>query len=137
MSTVSTMGVREMKAQEVMHQGCVTIKSQATISEALEKMRQAKVSCLVVEPRRPGDAYGIVTRQDLLEKAVVPGPRRFNFSEHRVYEVMNKPLITISPGLKVKYAARLLSRNHMRRLPVFDGEKIVGILGDTDIFNKL
>ena len=129
--------VREMKTQEVMHQGCITIKSQATLSEALGRMRQNRVSSLVVEPRTPGDAYGIVTRRDLLSKAFVQGPKRCNFSQRKVYELMSKPLVTISPGLKVKYAARLMKRDNVHRLPVFDGQKMVGMLADSDIFNKL
>ncbi|MFA6318975.1 MAG: CBS domain-containing protein [Elusimicrobiota bacterium] len=137
MATAGTLAVREMKVAEVMRRGCITIGSHETLSQALDKMRRYRVSSLVVEPRWEGDAYGIVTRQDLLEKAFVPGPRRCNFSEHRVYEVMTKPLITVPPGLKVKYAARILQQHHMRRVPVFDGQRIVGILGDSDILGKL
>lgn len=138
---MSAMGmktqVREMKTREVMHQNCITIKSDSTLWDALDKMRRSQVSSLIVEPRQAGDAYGIVTRRDLLEKAFAPGPKRFNFSEHKVYEVMTKPLVTVSPGLKVKYAARLLRRHNVHRLPVFDGQKLVGIITESDIFQKL
>ncbi|HAM35430.1 MAG TPA: signal transduction protein [Elusimicrobia bacterium] len=138
MTTITTKStIRELKAQEVMHQGCITIKSNATLSEALEKMRKAQVSSLIVEPREPGDAYGILSRRDLVDRAFVPGPKRFNFSEHRVYELMTKPLVTISPGLKVKYAARMMRRANVRRLPVFDGQKMIGMLTDSDIFKRL
>jgi CBS domain-containing protein len=129
--------LRESKTREVMHEGCITIRSNATVREALDKMRKAQVKCLIVEPREAGDAYGIVTRRDIIEKAFVPGPKRFNFSEHKVYEVMNKPLLTVSPGLKVKYAARLLRRHNVRHLPVFDGQKLVGMLTESDILQKV
>ena len=61
------VGVREQKVVDVMHHGCITIKSHATASEAIRKMKDTGVSSLVVEPRFKGDAYGIVTRKDIVE----------------------------------------------------------------------
>ena len=135
--TMEKQDVRELKTRDLMHEGCITIRSDATLSSALQKMKQAQVSSLLVEPREPGDAYGIVTRRDLIEKAFVPGSKRFNFSEHRVFEVMTKPVVTVAPGLKAKYTARLMKRENVRRLPVFDGETMVGMIADSDIFKKL
>jgi len=129
--------MREMKTEQLMHRGALMIKSDATLTEAIKKMHAARVSSLVVEPRCKGDAYGIITRRDMVGRAFADGPQRLNFSETKVYELMTKPLVTISPGLKVKYAARLMHREGVRRLPVFDGDKIVGILSNTDLFRVL
>lgn len=137
MAKIIEKGVRELHVRELMHEGCVTVRSDASVTDALRKMQRTQVSSLIVEPRNGGDAYGIVTRRDVLEKAFVPGPRRFNFSEHKVFEIMTKPLVTVSPGLKVKYAARLMEREDVHRMPVFDGQRVVGILTDSDIFRKL
>jgi len=54
-----------------------------------------------------------------------------------VHEIMTKPLITVSPGLSVKYCARLFAKTGIRRAPVFDGKKIVGILSNSDIFKTV
>ncbi len=129
--------VREIPVSDVMHKGCISIRSDANLTEAIRKMQNAQVSSLIVEPRDAGDAYGIVTRRDILEKAFVPGAKRFNFSQHKVYEIMTKPFVTVSPGLKVKYAARLMARENCHRLPVFDGHKVVGMVSDSDIFRKI
>lgn len=128
---------RELTVKEVMHEGCITVRSDARLTDAIRKMNDAGVASLVVEPRWEGDAYGIITRRDILNEAFVPGPKRFNFSERRVYELMTKPFITVSPGLKVKYAARLLQRHSLHHLPVHDGAKMVGMLADSDIFKQL
>lgn len=135
--TTEKLGVREMRVREIMRRGCVMIKSDATVSEAIRRMQVAKVSSLIVEPRGKGDAYGIVTRKDIVGRAVEPGPKRFNFSDRRVFELMTKPIVTVSPGIKCKYAVRLMMREGVRRLPVFDGKEMVGILSDTDVFRAV
>jgi CBS domain-containing protein len=129
--------LRDKTVAEVMHPGCISIRSNATLTDAIDKMRKAQVSSLIVEPRFEGDGYGIVTRRDVLAKAFVPGQKRMNFSERRVYEIMTKPFVTVPPHLKVKYAARLMTRENVHRMPVLDGTKIIGMLSDSDIFSKL
>lgn len=129
--------VRDQTVKEIMHQGCLTIRSDATLTDAIRKMNDAGVSSLLVEPRWDGDAYGIVSRRDVLDEAFVPGPRRFNFSERQVFEVMTKPFIAVSSGLKVKYAARLMKRYGVHHLPVHEGARMVGMLSDQDIFSRI
>jgi len=55
----------------------------------------------------------------------------------KVFEIMSKPLVTVSPGLQLKYCARLFNAAGIRRAVVFDGKEIVGILSNTDIFNAI
>lgn len=128
--------VRTMKAQDLMHKGVETIDGSATVAEALKKMRGKKVSSLVVNRRGVGDAWGIVTKKDIVAKVIDPGPKRRNLSETKVHEVMSKPLITVSPGLAIKYCVRLMSKGGVTRAPVFDGKEIIGILSFTDVFNS-
>ena len=92
------------------------------------------VSSLVVNRRGHEDAWGIVTRKDIVSKVVDPGKDPKGV---RVHEIMSKPLITVSPGLALKYCARLFHRSGVRRAPVFDGRDIVGIISNTDIFNAI
>jgi CBS domain-containing protein len=55
----------------------------------------------------------------------------------KVFEIMTKPLVMVSPGLALKYCARLLHHAGIRRAPVFDGKNIIGMLSNTDIFNAI
>ena len=120
------------KAQEVMTKEVVTIDGSATVAAAVAKMRDRKVSSLVVERRAVEDAYGMLTRKDVVAKVVSPGKK---LSEVKVYEIMTKPLVMVSPGLELKYCARLMAMAGIRRAPVFDGKEIIGILSNTDIFH--
>lgn len=128
--------VRTMKAQDLMHKGVETIDGSATVAEVLKKMREKKVSSLIVNRRNGADAWGIITKKDIVTKVIDPGPSRRNLSETKVYEIMCKPLVTVSPGLAIKYCIRLMSRAGVTRAPVFDGKEIIGILSFTDVFNN-
>jgi CBS domain-containing protein len=75
-----------------------------------------------------------VTRKDIVSKIVDPGK---DPESVKVFEIMTKPMITVSPGLALKYAARLLNNAGIRRAPVFDGKEMVGIISNTDIFNAI
>ena len=129
--------VRTKKAQDLMHKGVETIDGAATVAEALKKMREKKVSSLIVNRRDVGDAWGIVTKKDIVTKVVDPGPTRRNLSTTRVHEIMSKPLVTVSPGLAIKYSVRLMAKAGVTRAPVFDGKEIIGILSFTDVFNNM
>ncbi len=127
--------VREMKAADVMRKGVETISSGAKVTEALRKMKELKVSSLIVDRRNMDDAYGLVTKTDIVKKVIDAGPKRKNLSDTKVFQIMSKPLVTVSPGLKIKYCGRVMNKSGVSRVPVFDGKQIVGILSRSDIFN--
>lgn len=137
MAKTAKVNVRSKKAQELMHKGVETIDGSATVAQALKKMRETKVSSLVVNRRDVGDAWGIITKKDIVTKVVDPGPSRRNLSGTKVYEIMSKPMVTVSPGLAIKYCIRLMARAGVTRAPVFDGKEIIGILSFTDVFNNI
>lgn len=125
---------RRLKAKDVMTQDVVTIDGKETVAEAMALMREKKVSSLVVNRRNHDEAWGIVTRKDVVSKVIDPGR---DSRDVRVFEIMTKPVITVYPDLALKYCARLMNMCGIRRAPVFDGKEIVGILSNTDIFNAM
>jgi CBS domain-containing protein len=127
-------GVRFATASTVMKKNIVTIDGKETVAEAIKLMREKRVSSLLVNRRGQDDAWGIVTRKDVVNKIVDPGK---NPKEVKVFEIMTKPLLMVSPGLALKYCARLFHNAGVRRAPVFDGKDVIGILSNTDIFNAI
>ena len=126
--------VRFKKVGDVMRKDVVFVDGSETAAGAVAKMREKKVSSLVVNRRTHEDAWGIVTRKDIVSKVVDPGK---DPKSVKVFEIMTKPLITVSPGLALKYCARLFHNAGIQRAPVFDGKEIVGIVSNTDIFNAI
>lgn len=126
--------VRFATAGDVMHKEVVFIDGKKSVADAIRLMREKKVSSLIVNRRGVEDAFGIVTRKDVVSKVVDPGK---DPAQVKVFEIMSKPLITVSPGLQLKYCARLFNAAGIRRAVVFDGKEIIGILSNTDIFNAV
>ena len=126
--------VRFAKAADVMNKDVAYIDGNKTVANAIKLMREKRVSSLIVNRRNARDAWGIMTRKDVVSKVVDPGK---NPADIKVFEIMSKPLVMVSPGLQLKYCARLFNEAGVRRAPVFDGKEIVGILSNTNIFNAI
>lgn len=120
-----------MKTLDIMTKKVEFIDGSKTVADAIKQMNEHSVSSLIVDHRGMEDAYGIVTRKDIVNKIVATGD---NPHTTKVADIMSKPLVFASPGLEHKYAARLLTHTGFRRLPVFDGKVIVGMLSNSDIF---
>lgn len=119
-------------AAEIMSDRVVTIRSSATVSEAVELMKDKGISTLIVDRRHNRDAYGIITETDIVEKVAAYGK---NPCKVRVYEIMTKPCIVVNPDLGVEYVARLFTNFGIRCAPVIK-DKLIGIISFTDILTK-
>nr|VFK07459.1 MAG: CBS domain-containing protein [Candidatus Kentron sp. LPFa]VFK18494.1 MAG: CBS domain-containing protein [Candidatus Kentron sp. LPFa]VFK24192.1 MAG: CBS domain-containing protein [Candidatus Kentron sp. LPFa]VFK61784.1 MAG: CBS domain-containing protein [Candidatus Kentron sp. UNK]VFK69993.1 MAG: CBS domain-containing protein [Candidatus Kentron sp. UNK] len=119
-----------LRVRHVMKRKFDTVNGLATIKEALEKMQHVEVKCLIVEKRHEDDEYGILLLSDIARKVVAinRAPERVN-----VYEVMQKPVIAVDPGMDVRYCARLFDRFGISRTPVLEEEKVIGIVSFTDL----
>ena len=126
--------VRFATVADVMTRNVVFIDGKEPVDTAIRLMRKKGVSSLVVNRRNEEDAWGIVTRKDVIHKVVNPGKHPL---EVRVFQIMTKPVVTVTPELALKYCARLMNNAGIRRAPVYDGREIVGIVSNTDIFNAI
>ena len=114
-----------VRARDVMHKGVTSIDGMVTAKEAAAKMREHRINELLVEKRHPDDAWGIIVVQDLIRGVILPGR---SSDEVNVYEIMTKPVITVPADMDVRYVARLLYRAGIRRAPVEEGGKLVGMI---------
>lgn len=121
-----------MQAQEIMTTDVITISGSATVAEAVKIIKEKGLRALIVDRRSDSDPYGIVTETDIVYKVAAFGrdPKQM-----RVYEIMTKPCVTVSPDLGVEYVARLFANTRIRRAPVVKG-KLLGIISISDILNK-
>ncbi|MBN2734277.1 MAG: CBS domain-containing protein [Methanomicrobiaceae archaeon] len=108
----------------------VTISSEATVWKAAEKMCRNEVgSCIVLQNNVP---KGIVTEEDLTCKIVSVNKKP---SEVYVSEIMSTPLITIESDRTVGEATHMMVSNKVRRLPVVEKNKVVGLVTVRDILS--
>jgi CBS domain-containing protein len=128
------MDVILTKAKDLMQIDVKTVQKEVKLLAATKMMRDFNVSSLVVEPENDGDAFGIITRKDIVE-AIVMDPT--GGSSLVVDDVMTKPALTINAGLSISHCHQMMRMVGVRRLPVVDGTKLVGILSNADVFAKL
>lgn len=119
-------------ASDVMTKHVVDIEPDATVAEAIDKMKQWNVSSLLVQRQDPTDTWGFMSQTDVIEKVVARGD---DPESVLVHEIMTKPVITVPPGCSLPDCASLMARADIRRVLVFDGQDIVGIVSSSDIFN--
>jgi CBS domain-containing protein len=118
-------------AVDVMTKHVVDIESDASVADAIDKMRQWNVSSLLVKRKDTTDTWGFMSQTDVIEKVVAEG---LDPAQVHVYEVMTKPVITVPPNCSLQDCAALMARADIRRVLVFDGQAIVGIVSSSDIF---
>ena len=116
---------KHIQVHEVMTPMPVPVDGLATVREALNRMREAKVRSLVVERRRPGDEFGIIVVSDIANKVLA---RNRSLDRTNVYEVMSKPVLTVDSAMEIKYAIRLLSKFGLSRSLVVDHNEPVGFV---------
>ena len=128
------MNIQKLRVQELMQSDVKWTNKSTTISKAAKMMHDSGLSSLVVEPDADGDAFGIITRRDIIEaflSSTISGP------SHLVEDAMTKPAITVNLSMSIYNCQLLMRMVGVRRLPVVNGNKLVGILSNTDIFGKL
>jgi CBS domain-containing protein len=117
--------------KDIMTKNVVTIKVDKTVFEAAELMNSKGIGCLlIVQDEAP---VGIVTERDFVRRIVA---KNLPYSV-KVSEIMTKNLITVDPDVSLKDAARLMSINKIRRLPVLKQNKLVGIVVASDFVRNL
>jgi len=114
-----------IRGRDVMSAGIISIDGMATASEAAALMRKERVHSLLVNKRHADDAWGLVSVQDIINGVLIPGKRA---TEVNIYEIMTKPVMSVPADMDIRYIARLLHRVGMRRAPVEENGKLIGMV---------
>ncbi len=120
--------VKAIPVLEIMSKQPVTTAPDASIHHAARSMRTKDVGSLLVISN--GKPIGIITEKDLVTKVVAEDRLP---SEIQVQECMTSPVVTVEPYQEVVEAARTMAELRIRRLPVVDGENLVGLITENDI----
>jgi CBS domain-containing protein len=121
-----------MKASDIMTKDVATIRSAATVAEAVHLMQARGWRSLIVDRDDEQDAYGILTETDIQLKVNAMGK---NPQQILVREIMTKPCIVVNPDLSVEHVLRLFVNHRILRAPVIQKE-LLGIISISDILIK-
>ncbi len=109
-----------VRVSDVMTPDVKTIGRIATVAEAIEMIKTAKVASLVVERKDESDEFGMLTIRDIAREVVATDKQA---ERTGVYEIMTKPVLTVPSEMNIKYAVRLLVRYSVSRAVVIDHER--------------
>ncbi|HBW37980.1 CBS domain-containing protein [Desulfosporosinus sp. BICA1-9] len=119
-----------MKVREVMTTSVECAAPNTTVVELATMMKNNDIGSIpICEAQK---VIGIITDRDIVLKAVADGK---NIEKRTAKEVMNSKVITVTADQDVHEAASLMSKYQIRRLPVVEQGKLIGIvaLGDLAI----
>ena len=120
MSAPTWVPVRQVMRADVTH-----VNGRINILEAMRIMKKVQATCLIVEKRHENDEYGMLLFSDVARQVIAKdrAPERVN-----VYEIMAKPVISVRPGMDIRYCARLFDSFGISHAPVIENDKVVGIV---------
>ena len=119
--------VGPVRISEVMTESVVTADCSATLREVGELMRDLGVGSVVI--CETGYPAGLITDRDLALDVAADG-----VSIHdEVRDYATRPLVTCESGMDIEEAAALMVQHRVRRLPVVNGDQLVGIVTLDDL----
>ena len=117
-----------LRVEDVMVKEVIEIDANVTIIEAAGVMNKFEIGCLIAI--RKGKVSGILTERDLLKRVVAEGK---DASKVRVRDIMTSPLVIAEPKMDLSEAVKLMFQMKIKKLPVVEGKRLVGLLSLTDI----
>jgi CBS domain-containing protein len=112
-----------MKVRALMTTEPVTVAPGATLGEVATLMKQQ--DCGAIPVVEGGRLVGIVTDRDIVIRGVAAGT---DPKTQRVSTVMSADPVTVGPDDDVSDAEQVMADRQIRRLPVVEGDRLVGII---------
>ena len=125
------MATEILEVGDVMTPKVLTEDVDRPVTKLSMDMEVSEIGSVVIT--KEGKPIGIVTDRDIAIKVMMKDRKA---SEVRAKEIMSSPLITTEPDTLLEKACELLAENGIRRLPVTDGDKLVGIISIRNILTR-
>ena len=114
--------------RDLMTSSPTTCETSSTIADVAKVMKDEDVGPVPVT--EGGRLVGIVTDRDIVVRVVAEGR---DPSSTTVGEIVSSDLATVQPDTSLEEALNLMSQRQVRRLPVVEGDRLVGIVAQADI----
>jgi CBS domain-containing protein len=143
-----------MKAADVMVSNVITVNVNATIGEVAATLLNNHISAAPVVDDK-GGLVGIVSEGDLMQRPEIGTTRRHSWwlelistgwasaneyiKSHsgQVADVMTRNVVTAKPDTPLGEIAGLLERSRIKRVPIVEGDKLVGLVSRANILQAL
>jgi predicted transcriptional regulator len=119
-----------VRVRDVMSDQFDLVDGMLTVKDALLGMRYPDGKALIVNKRNDDDEYGIVLIADIAKQVLAAdrSPDRVN-----LYEIMSKPVLSVTPDMQIRYCARMMQRFGLGLAPVIENGKVLGVVSYHDL----
>jgi CBS domain-containing protein len=145
-----------MNASEVMATNVIAVGPNASVQEVADILLTSRISAAPVGDNH-GDLIGIISEDDLIRRAELGTERRRSWwleiftsdskedlaieyvksHARKVGDVMTREVITATPGTPLRDVAALLEKNRIKRVPIVERGKMVGIVSRANLVQAL
>ncbi|MGA9151739.1 MAG: CBS domain-containing protein [Candidatus Nitrosopolaris sp.] len=119
--------------RDIMTRNIVSIEQNETVLEAARLMTENNISSLIVHTDDES-TIGILTERDFLSKVC---SKDLQASKVKIADIMSKIQMSAQPNTPIEVAVQRMINNKIRRLPVMESGKVVGIITVTDMAKEL
>ncbi len=117
-----------MKVKDIMSKDVASLNSDDSIEKAAQLMKQYDVGSIPVCNQQK--IVGMVTDRDITLRSTAQGK---NTKQQKVSDIMSSNPIIGTPEMDIHEAAKIMSKEQIRRLPIVDNNNLVGIVALGDI----
>ena len=107
-----------------------TIGPDATVYDAIARMAEHNIGAMPVVEQ--GQVIGLISERDYTRKIALQGK---SSRETRVAEIMNRPVISVTPATTIDACMQIVTRQRVRHLPVLEDGRLVGMISIGDLVN--
>ncbi len=119
----------EVLVRDIMSRPPITAKETDSVMAVSKTMARHNIGCVIIVDKT-GKPIGIITERDIVQRVAA---KNMLPSDVKIADTMSKPVISISPGIRVNDAAKRMNTSKIRRLAVIEDGKLVGVLTMKDI----
>jgi CBS domain-containing protein len=110
----------------------VVVTPKDTVYRALQLMAENNVGAVMIT--EGGHMVGIFTERDYCRKVILMGRSSLNTP---IQEIMTQKMITVRPDQPLEECLELMTKYHIRHLPVQDGDKLTGLVSMRDVLTMI
>lgn len=118
--------------RDIMTKNVVTIASDKTALDAAKLMAEKGISSLIVV--KNGNPEGIITERDFIKKICV---KELQVAQIKIINIMSKIQTIAEPDTPIEVAVQRMVNRRIRRLPILQDGRVVGIITVTDLARHL
>jgi CBS domain-containing protein len=116
------------RIREVMTPSPETVEPGQPVAEAAKLMKQADVGMIPVV--KEGQLSGTVTDRDIVLRVIAEGK---STASTTVGEIASGEVVTVDPEQELEEALELMAKHQVRRLPVVENGRLIGVLAQADV----